>query len=51
MFFEKQAKELQNNYIELPDMADCHLYKQAGNSVSIPIIKIIAEGLAHCIKT
>jgi DNA (cytosine-5)-methyltransferase 1 len=25
--------------------ADCHLYKQAGNAVSVPVIKIIAEEL------
>ena len=30
----------------LPEMADCHLYKQAGNSVCVPVIKRIAEQIA-----
>ena len=30
----------------LPDIADCHLYKQAGNSVCVPVIKRIAEQIA-----
>ena len=36
--------KLQGFYdIVLPDIADCHLYKQAGNSVSVPVIKRIAK--------
>ena len=27
----------------LPNISDCHLYKQAGNSVCIPVIERIAE--------
>lgn len=27
----------------LPDIANCHLYKQSGNSVTVPLIKQIAE--------
>lgn len=30
----------------LPDMADGHLYKQAGNAVAVPVIKRIAEAIA-----
>lgn len=30
----------------LPNIADCHLYKQAGNSVCVPVIKRIAEQIA-----
>ncbi|NVP17898.1 DNA (cytosine-5-)-methyltransferase [Candidatus Gracilibacteria bacterium] len=32
------------NFI-LPNLADSHLYKQAGNSVSVPVIKRVAEKL------
>jgi DNA (cytosine-5)-methyltransferase 1 len=31
---------------EFPNLADCHLYKQIGNSVSIPIITMIAERIS-----
>ena len=27
----------------LPNISDCHLYKQAGNSVCVPVIERIAE--------
>ena len=30
---------------KLPDIADCHLYKQIGNSVSVPVIKEIFNGI------
>lgn len=30
----------------LPQIANCHLYKQAGNSVCVPVIKRIAENIA-----
>lgn len=30
----------------LPQIADCHLYKQSGNSVCVPVIKRIAESIA-----
>ena len=30
----------------LPQIADCHLYKQAGNSVCVPVVKRIAESIA-----
>lgn len=28
---------------KLPDIADCHLYKQEGNSVTVSVIKYLAE--------
>ena len=31
------------DYYKLPDMADSHLYKQAGNSVVMPVVKRIAD--------
>ncbi|MBQ7552436.1 MAG: DNA cytosine methyltransferase [Rickettsiales bacterium] len=31
----------------LPQISDCHLYKQAGNSVCIPVIEMIAERILH----
>ena len=30
---------------KLPNLANCHLYKQAGNSVIVPLIKRIAENI------
>lgn len=30
----------------LPEMADGHLYKQAGNAVAVPVVKRIAEAIA-----
>jgi DNA (cytosine-5)-methyltransferase 1 len=30
----------------LPEVADCHLYKQAGNAVVIPVVRAIAERMA-----
>lgn len=34
----------------LPKLADCHLYKQAGNSVVVPVIKQIAEQIILTLK-
>lgn len=31
--------------IELPNLADCWLYKQAGNSVTVPVVKRIAQNI------
>ena len=31
--------------IQLPDIANCHLYKQAGNSVSVPVIEALARSI------
>lgn len=37
------------NY-KLPNIANCHLYKQAGNSVSVSVIKRISENILKSIK-
>lgn len=34
----------------LPKISDCHLYKQAGNSVSIPVIKRIAKKIIEALQ-
>ncbi|WP_461632869.1 DNA (cytosine-5-)-methyltransferase [Labilibaculum euxinus] len=34
----------------LPEIANSHLYKQAGNSVSVPVIEKIAENILKAIK-
>ena len=34
----------------LPKLADCHLYKQAGNSVVVPVIKQIAKQIILTLK-
>ena len=34
----------------LPKLADCHLYKQAGNSVVVPVIRQIAEQIMLTLK-
>lgn len=34
----------------LPKMADSHLYKQAGNTVTIPLIQIIANSIARVLS-
>ena len=40
------------DWYEFPeDMADCHKYKQAGNSVSVPVIKSFADIIANSLKT
>ena len=31
--------------IQLPEIANCHLYKQAGNSVSVPVIQALARSI------
>jgi len=35
---------------KLPNLANCHLYKQAGNSVVVPLIKRIAENVLLSLK-
>lgn len=35
---------------KLPDLAKSHLYKQAGNSVTVPVIKRIAQNIATAIE-
>lgn len=34
----------------LPDIAISHLYKQAGNSVAVPVVKRIAENIVKAIE-
>ena len=36
---------------KLPDISDCHLYKLAGNAVSLPIINLIAQRLIPLLQT
>lgn len=36
--------------LNFPDIADCHLYKQAGNSVTIPLIERIAKNILDVIN-
>ncbi len=33
---------------KLPNISDCHLYKQAGNSVCVPVIERIAKQIIKC---
>lgn len=35
---------------KLPNIANCHLYKQAGNSVSITVIRRIVENIEKNIR-
>ena len=37
------------NY-KLPNIANSHLYKQCGNSVSVPVIKLIADQIKNLVK-
>ena len=34
----------------LPSLANCHLYKQAGNSVTVPVIEALAKGIKNNLK-
>jgi len=36
-----------DDFVFASGMADCHLYKQAGNSVVVPVVKRIAEEIAR----
>lgn len=33
----------------LPNISDCHLYKQAGNSVCVPVVERIARKIANAL--
>lgn len=35
---------------KLPEISNSHLYKQAGNSVTVPLIRLIAEQILVCLK-
>lgn len=44
--FEFQGFPVKSGEYKFPkNMANCHLYKQAGNSVSVPVIESIAENI------
>ncbi|GHU53113.1 cytosine-specific methyltransferase [Clostridia bacterium] len=47
--FKLQGFPVDNGYV-LPSLADSYLYKQAGNSVSVPMIKLIITELAKCVQ-
>ncbi len=36
--------------IQLPEIANCHLYKQAGNSVSVPVIEALAQSIRTALE-
>jgi len=38
------------DYFKFPNISDCHLYKQIGNSVSIPVIRRIASNMIQCLN-
>jgi len=38
-----------DNFI-LPDISDSHLYKQCGNSVTVPLIYILAKSIVHILN-
>lgn len=35
----------------LPDIGDSNIYKQMGNSVSVPVVRRIARGMVSCLKS
>ena len=43
--FAFQGFPVKNGDYKLPDIANSHLYKQAGNSVSVPVIYAIADNI------
>ena len=50
--FKFQGYPIDNGDYKLPlNIAKCHLYKQAGNSVSVPVIQILAEKIKHTLKS
>jgi len=48
--FRLQGFSVGDGY-KLPQIADCHLYKQAGNAVSVPVVRLLAEELLRVIET
>jgi len=47
--FRLQGFNVGDGY-QLPVISDCHLYKQAGNAVSVPVVKLLAEELLRIVK-
>lgn len=48
--FEFQGFPIKSGKYVLPEIAQSHLYKQAGNSVSIPVIKAIADNILKALN-
>lgn len=48
--FEFQGFPVNSGEYKLPDIARSHLYKQAGNSVSVPVIKAIADNIMKALR-
>lgn len=48
--FEFQGFPLKSGKYRLPNIANSHLYKQAGNSVSVPVIEAIAKNIMDTLK-
>ncbi len=48
--FEFQGFPVKCGEYKLPQIANNHLYKQAGNSVSVPVIKAIADNILKALK-
>jgi DNA (cytosine-5)-methyltransferase 1 len=48
--FEFQGFPVRSGEYILPDIAHSHLYKQAGNSVSVPVIQAIAENIMKALE-
>ena len=48
--FEFQGFPVRSGEYTLPDIAHSHLYKQAGNSVSVPVIQAIAENIMKALE-
>jgi DNA (cytosine-5)-methyltransferase 1 len=45
----KNEAIINSNKIDLKGMSDSRLYKQAGNSISTPVIKAILKNILKCI--
>jgi len=43
--FELQGFPIYSEKYKLPKISNCHLYKQAGNSVSVPVIEAITKNI------
>lgn len=45
----KECFLLQGNNLSLPNIADSHLYSQAGNSVCVPVVKRVWKAVLKCL--
>ena len=48
--FAFQGFPVKTGDYKLPDIANSHLYKQAGNSVSVPVIYAIADNIMKALN-